>query len=161
MSQTPPRWSLRDDSHFNLVRPGLAIYGLPPVAAVRERVELRPVMTFKTRLMQTKRVPAGSGVGYGHTFVTPRESVIGVLPVGYADGYRRGLQHGGEVLVRGARAPVVGAVSMDLTTIDLTDVARRGGRGRSDIMGPEPRDPPTRGGDQRQRRRAAGANHLL
>ncbi len=113
---------LRDDSHFNLVRPGLAIYGLPPVAAVRERVELRPVMTFKTLLMQTKRVPAGSGVGYGHTFVTPRESVIGVLPVGYADGYRRGLQHGGEVLVRGARAPVVGAVSMDLTTIDLTDV---------------------------------------
>lgn len=113
---------LRGDSHFNLVRPGLAIYGLPPVAAVRERVELRPVMTFKTRLMQTKRVPAGSGVGYGHTFVTPRESMIGVLPVGYADGYRRGLQHGGEVLVRGARAPVVGAVSMDLTTIDLTDV---------------------------------------
>ncbi|MHB8382243.1 MAG: alanine racemase [Candidatus Binataceae bacterium] len=114
---------LRDDSHFNLVRPGLAIYGLPPVAAVRERVELRPVMTFKTRLMQTKRVPAGSGVGYGHTFIAPRESVIGVLPVGYADGYRRGLQHGGEVLVRGMRAPVVGAVSMDLTTIDLTDVA--------------------------------------
>jgi alanine racemase len=114
---------LRNDSHFNLARPGLAIYGLPPVAAVRERVELRPVMTFKTRLMQIKRAPAGSGVGYGHTFVTPRESLIGVLPVGYADGYRRGLQHGGEVIVRGARAPVVGAVSMDLTTIDVTDVA--------------------------------------
>jgi alanine racemase len=113
---------LRDDSHYNLARPGLAIYGLPPVAAVRERVELMPVMTFKTRVVQTKRVPAGSGVGYGHTFVAPRESLIGVLPVGYADGYRRGLQHGGEVLVRGHRAPVVGAVSMDLTTIDLTDV---------------------------------------
>jgi len=115
--------ALRHDSHFNLARPGLAIYGLPPVPAVRERVELRPVMTFKTRLMQIKRVPAGSGVGYGHTFVTPRESLIGVLPVGYADGYRRGLQHGGEVLVRGARAAVVGAVSMDLTTIDVTDIA--------------------------------------
>ncbi|HYL57706.1 MAG TPA: alanine racemase [Candidatus Acidoferrales bacterium] len=114
---------LREDSHFNLARPGLAIYGLPPVAAVRERVELRPVMTFKTRVMQIKRAPAGSGIGYGHTFVAPRESLIGVLPVGYADGYRRGLQHGGEVLVRGQRAPVVGAVSMDLTTIDLTDVA--------------------------------------
>ena len=113
---------LRSDSHFNLVRPGLAIYGLPPVAAVRERVELRPVMTLKTRLMQIKRAPAGSGVGYGHTFIAPRESLIGVLPVGYADGYRRGLQHGGEILVRGMRAPVVGAVSMDLTTIDLTDV---------------------------------------
>jgi alanine racemase len=114
---------LRRDSHFNLARPGLAIYGMPPVAAVRERVELRPVMTFKTRLMQLKRAPSGSGVGYGHTFVTPRESLIGVLPVGYADGYRRGLQHGGEVLVRGRRAPVVGAVSMDLTTIDVTDIA--------------------------------------
>jgi alanine racemase len=114
---------LRYDSHFNLARPGLAVYGLPPVAAVRERVDLRPVMTFKTRLMQIKRAPAGSGVGYGHTFVAPRESLIGVLPVGYADGYRRGLQHGGEVIVRGMRAPVVGAVSMDLTTIDVTDVA--------------------------------------
>jgi alanine racemase len=113
---------LRNDSHFNFARPGLAIYGLPPVAAVREKVELRPVMTFKTRLMQVKRVPAGAGVGYGHTFIAPRESVIGVLPVGYADGYRRGLQHGGEVLVRGQRAPVVGAVSMDLTTVDLTEV---------------------------------------
>ncbi len=114
---------LRDDSQFNLARPGLAIYGLPPVAAVRERVELRPVMTFKTRLMQLKRVPAGAGVGYGHTFITRRTSTIGVLPVGYADGYRRGLQNGGEVLIRGCRAPVVGAVSMDLTTIDITDVA--------------------------------------
>jgi alanine racemase len=113
---------LREDSHYNLARPGLAIYGLPPVAAVRERVELRPVMTFKTRVMQTKRVPAGSGVGYGHTFIAPRETLIGVLPVGYADGYRRGLQHGGEVLVRGHRTAVVGAVSMDLTTVDLTDV---------------------------------------
>jgi alanine racemase len=79
-------------------------------------------MTFKTRLMQLKRVPAGTGVSYGHTFITPRESVIGILPVGYADGYRRGLQHGGEVLIRSRRAPVVGAICMDLTMIDLTDV---------------------------------------
>lgn len=114
---------LRADSHFTLVRPGLAIYGLPPVQAVREKIDLIPVMTFKTRLMQLKRVPAGTGVSYGHTFVTPRESLIGVLPVGYADGYRRGLQYGGEVLIRAGRAPVVGAVCMDLTMVDLTDVA--------------------------------------
>ncbi len=112
---------LRADAHFNLMRPGLALYGLPPVPAVREQVALRPVMTFKTRLMQVKRVAAGSGVSYGHTFVAPRESVIGVLAVGYADGYRRGLQHGGEVMVRGRRAPVVGAVCMDLTMVDLTE----------------------------------------
>ncbi|MGD0290951.1 MAG: alanine racemase [Candidatus Binataceae bacterium] len=113
---------LRADAHFSLMRPGLALYGLPPVQAVRDHVELRPVMTFKTRVLQVKRVPAGSGVSYGHTFVTPRESVIGVLAVGYADGYRRGLQHGGEVLVRGRRAPIVGAVCMDLTMVDLTEV---------------------------------------
>jgi alanine racemase len=113
---------LRPDARMNLMRPGLALYGLPPVHAVREKIGLAPVMTFKTRLMQLKRVPAGCGVSYGHTFVTPRESTIGVLAVGYADGYRRGLQHGGEVLIRGRRAPVVGAVCMDLTMIDLTDV---------------------------------------
>lgn len=113
---------LRPDAHYSLLRPGLAIYGLPPVAAVREQIELRPVMTFKTHVVQLKRVPAGVGVSYGHTFVTPRPSVIGVLAVGYADGYRRGLQHGGEVMIRGRRAPVVGAVCMDLTMVDLTDV---------------------------------------
>jgi alanine racemase len=113
---------LRHDSCFNLVRPGLALYGLPPVPGVHEKLELRPVMTFKTRVMQVKRVPAGAGVSYGHTFVASKPSLIGVLRVGYADGYRRGLQHGGEVLIRGRRAPVVGAVCMDLTMVDLTDV---------------------------------------
>jgi alanine racemase len=113
---------LRPDAHYNLMRPGLALYGLPPVSAVREKIELHPVMTFKTRLMQLKSVPAGTGISYGHTFVTSRPSTIGVLPVGYADGYRRGLQLGGEVMVRGRRAPVVGAVCMDLTMIDLTDI---------------------------------------
>jgi alanine racemase len=113
---------LRADAHFNMIRAGLALYGLPPVPAVLDTVELRPVMAFKTRLLQVKRVPAGAGVSYGHTYVTTRPSVIGVLPVGYADGYRRGLQHGGEVLVRGRRAPVVGAVCMDLTMVDLTEV---------------------------------------
>ncbi|MBI3758738.1 MAG: alanine racemase, partial [Deltaproteobacteria bacterium] len=113
---------LRADAHFTLMRPGLAMYGLPPVPAVRDQVELHPVMTLKTRVLQIKRVAAGSGVSYGHTFVAPRESVIGVLAVGYADGYRRGLQHGGEVMIRGRRAPIVGAVCMDLTMVDLTDV---------------------------------------
>ena len=130
-----PRWCCAPTPISRLMRPGLAMYGLPPVQAVREHVDLRPVMTFKTRVLQMKRVPAGSGVSYGHTFVAPRESVIGVLPVGYADGYRRGLQHGGEVLVRGRRAPVVGAVCMDLTMVDLTDVPDADGRRRSDLVG--------------------------
>ena len=113
---------MRSDSVFTMVRPGLAIYGLPPVPMVGERIDLHAVMTFKTRLMQLKRAPAGAGVSYGHTYITRRDTRIGVLPVGYADGYRRGLQHGGEVLIRGRRAPVIGAVCMDLTMIDVTDV---------------------------------------
>jgi alanine racemase len=113
---------LRADAHFNLTRPGLALYGLPPVHAVRDRLELRPVMTFKTRLMQLKQVPTGCGVSYGHTFVTSRASIVGVLPVGYADGYRRGLQMGGQVMIRGRRAPVIGAICMDLTIVDVTEV---------------------------------------
>ena len=113
---------LRADTHFNMIRVGLALYGLPPVPAVIGTVNLQVVMTLKTRVLQIKRVPAGSGVSYGHTFVTSRPSIIGVLPVGYADGYRRGMQHGGEVLIRDRRAPVVGAVCMDLTMVDLTDI---------------------------------------
>jgi alanine racemase len=113
---------LRHDSHLSMIRLGLALYGLPPVPAIADLVKLAPVMTFKTRVLQIKDVPAGTGVSYGHTFVTSRPSRIGVLPVGYADGYRRGLQHGGEVLIRGRRAPVRGAVCMDLTMVDLTDV---------------------------------------
>jgi alanine racemase len=113
---------LRPDSHFNLVRIGLALYGLAPTPAVQERISLRPVMTFKTKLLQLKSVPPNTGVSYGRTFVTSRPSLIGVLPVGYADGYRRGLQHGAEVAIRGRRAPVVGAICMDLTMVDLTEV---------------------------------------
>ncbi|MBF6569351.1 MAG: alanine racemase [Candidatus Binataceae bacterium] len=113
---------LRRDTHRQLVRPGLAIYGLPPVAAVQERVALRPAMTFKTRILQIKQVAAGTGVSYGHTFVTQRPTTIGVLAVGYADGYRRGLQNGGEVLIRGHRAPVIGAVCMDFTMVNLTEI---------------------------------------
>jgi alanine racemase len=113
---------LREDANFNMVRLGLSLYGLPPVPSVRELVDLKPVMTFKTRLMQTKRIAPGAGVSYGHTYLARRETNVGVLPVGYADGYRRGLQHGGEVIIRGRRAAVIGAVCMDLTMIDVTDV---------------------------------------
>ncbi len=113
---------LRPDAHFDMVRLGLALYGLAPTPDVSQRVTLRPVMTFKTRLLQVKTVPPGTGVSYGHTFVTRRRSVIGVLPVGYADGYRRGLQNGAYVMIGDKRAPVVGAICMDLTMVDLTDV---------------------------------------
>ncbi|MBI2845092.1 MAG: alanine racemase [Chloroflexi bacterium] len=116
------------DSHFNMVRPGIAIYGLDPSPQVPCPPGFRPTMTFKTQIAQVKELPARSYIGYGSTYSTERPMRIAVLPVGYGDGFRRGPQNWGEVLVRGKRAPVVGRVSMDQSTIDVTHIpeARQG-----------------------------------
>ena len=87
-----------------------------------EGPRLRPVLRWRTEIMRLKDLPAGHAVGYGTTFHTKRPSRIATLPVGYADGYDRLLSNNGEVIVRAQRAPVVGRVSMDLVTIDVTDV---------------------------------------
>ena len=107
------------EAHLDLVRVGLALYGVAPCPGFED---LRPALTWKSRLMAVRRVKAGQWVGYGTSFRSPRESVIGVLPVGYADGYRRVLSNQADVLARGHPARVVGSVSMDLTCIDLTDI---------------------------------------
>jgi alanine racemase len=109
-------------AHFSMVRPGLILYGLYPAPALKKRIELKPALSWQTRIIQLKRVPAGTSVGYSRTFTTKRNSLIATLPVGYADGYRRLFSDGAHVLVRGQRAPVAGRVSMDLTTIDVTDI---------------------------------------
>jgi alanine racemase len=125
-----PRWThiansaatlSRPDTHLSLVRPGIALYGLEP-ASMQGTTDLRPAMRLVTRIVQLKRVPSEFPVSYGQTFVTRRPSVLAVLPIGYADGYARALSNRACVLVRGRRAPVVGAVCMDLTTVDVTDV---------------------------------------
>ena len=110
-------------SHFTMVRPGLALYGLYPSVDAAKEIALKPVLSWKTVVLQLKRVPKSSSLGYGRTFVTRRESLIATLPMGYADGYPRILSNRGVVLVRGGRAPVVGRVSMDLTMVDVTDIA--------------------------------------
>jgi alanine racemase len=110
------------DSHGTLVRPGLMLYGVYPAPEMARRVELRPALSWRTRILQLKELPAGSSIGYGRTFTTRRESSIAALPVGYADGYHRLLSNRGAALVRGQRAPIVGRISMDLTLIDVTDI---------------------------------------
>ena len=110
-------------AHFNMVRPGLMLYGCYPSQTMVEEVSLKPALTWKTHIQQLKWVPKGSGISYGQTFTTQRESLVATLPVGYADGYKRLLSNRGAVLVRGQRAPVIGAVCMDLTMIDVTDIA--------------------------------------
>jgi alanine racemase len=102
------------------VRTGIALFGAAPLD--HDRFRLEPLMRWRTRIARLKELPPGHAVGYGATFHTARPSRIATLPLGYADGYDRGLSNRGEVLVRGRRAPVVGRVSMDLVTIDVTDV---------------------------------------
>jgi alanine racemase len=107
---------------FTMVRPGLMLYGYNPLEQAAGGADLRPVLSLVTRIAFLKQVPAGVSISYGRTFVTKRESVIATLPVGYADGYSRGLSNKGEALVRGRRAPVAGRVCMDMCMIDVTDV---------------------------------------
>jgi alanine racemase len=104
-----------------LARAGIWLYGGEPMD--HEQARLEPLMRWRTQIARLKELPEGHNVGYGMTFRTARPSRIATLPVGYADGYQRRLSNSGEVLVRGRRAPVVGRVSMDLITIDVTDIA--------------------------------------
>lgn len=110
-----------DRALLTMVRPGLMLYGYDPLEQGGGG-ELRPVLSLVTRIAYCKRVPAGTPISYGRTFVTTRESVIATVPIGYADGYRRSLSNKGEALVRGCRVPVVGRVCMDMTMLDVTDV---------------------------------------
>jgi alanine racemase len=107
---------------FTMVRPGLMLYGYNPLEACMNDRELKPVLALVTRIAFLKIVPAGVPISYGRTFTTRRESVIATLPIGYADGFGRGLSNKGEALVRGVRAPIVGRVCMDMCMIDATCV---------------------------------------
>ncbi len=107
---------------FNLVRVGLALYGVAPGPGLGEALE--PVMRVTTRVLFVKNVPAGVGLSYGRTWRSPRPSRIATLPVGYADGYPRALSNRGEVLIAGHRCPIRGVVCMDMVMVDVTDVAQ-------------------------------------
>jgi alanine racemase len=111
------------DQHFDLVRPGIAVYGLSPVPHVAgpEHYGLRPAMTLAADLVLVKRVPAGSGVSYGHTYTTDRETTLGLAPLGYADGVPRNASNLGPVLAAGRTRTVAGRVCMDQLVLDLGD----------------------------------------
>jgi alanine racemase len=113
------------ESWGNMVRPGGLLYGLwrDVLPASIADPHVVPVMSLYSRIIMLKWVPSGETIGYGCTFEASRRSLIATLPIGYHDGYMRGLSNRAHVLVRGVYAPVVGRVSMDLTLIDVTDVA--------------------------------------
>jgi alanine racemase len=110
-------------AHFDLVRPGLAVYGLSPVPDLGDPAAygLTPAMTLRGRLSLVKRVPAGEGVSYGHEYHTDRETTLALVPLGYADGVPRSAGSRGETLVAGQRRPVAGRVCMDQYVVDLGD----------------------------------------
>lgn len=112
-----------DDSFFNMVRPGIMLYGLYDSPFVSREVELRQSLTLKSRIAFLKELPQGRTVGYGRTFTTARPTVVATIPIGYADGYNRRLSNRGYTLVRGARVPVIGRVCMDQIMLDVTDVS--------------------------------------
>jgi len=109
----------RPDTHFDLVRPGLAVYGLSPVPG--QQFGLRRAMTVRAPVAQTKRVPAGQGVSYGHAYVTKRETTLALIPLGYGDGVPRAASGIAPVRVAGANRPIAGRVCMDQITVDCGD----------------------------------------
>jgi alanine racemase len=120
------------ESHFDAVRPGIMLYGCPSVSPQSQHLfgetdiplpKLVPAMSAKTRIVALRKLPTGAPISYGRTFVTARESLIGVISAGYADGFSRLFSNNASVLVRGKRAPVVGRVCMDVTMIDVTGIA--------------------------------------
>jgi len=120
------------DSLFNLVRPGLACYGLLD--------GFQPALALKSRIVFLKDVRAGSSIGYGRTFRAPRQLRLATLPIGYADGYSRRLSNAAEVLVRGRRCRVAGIVSMDMIVVDVTEVPQAAIGDEAVLLGPQGRD---------------------
>jgi len=111
-----------DRARFDLVRCGIAVYGVPPAPELADRVPLRPAMALKARVSHVKRLPAGARLSYGLRYTMPREGTVATVPVGYADGVPRALSStGGEVLVAGNRHPIAGTVTMDQLMVDVGD----------------------------------------
>jgi len=109
-------------AYYNMVRVGVAVYGLDPSADVRLPVGFRAALSFKTQVAQVKIVPAGEGISYGCTYITKQPTRIAILPVGYADGFRRAPKNWGSVLIHGQEAPILGRVCMDQCMIDVTHI---------------------------------------
>jgi alanine racemase len=110
------------ESHFDMVRPGIALYGLDPSHEVRLPANFRPALSFKTQVAQVKVIPEGESISYGGSYITDRPTCVAILPVGYADGFRRGPTNWGNVLVHGQAASLLGRVCMDQCIIDVSNI---------------------------------------
>jgi alanine racemase len=128
-------------SHFDMVRPGLSLYGIDPTCRPSMDRPLRPIAKWVAPLMSILPAKKGATVGYGQTWTAPRDTRIGIVPVGYADGYLRGWGNRAKMIIHGVPVPVVGRVSMDMATIDLHDVPAAQVNDEVTIMDNDPLSP--------------------
>lgn len=110
------------EAHFNLVRPGILLYGHYPVEELKNKIQLKPVTKLKAKISFTKEIPTGSCISYGKTFTTNTDSKIATVTIGYADGVRRTLSNKSNVIINGKTAPIVGTICMDCFMVDVTDI---------------------------------------
>lgn len=112
-----------EETHFNYIRPGIILYGYYPSDEVRKKnFEIKPVLTWKTKVMYIKEVEENQYIGYNKSYKTSRKTKIATIPVGYADGYSRGLSNKGKVIINGKFAPIIGNICMDQFMVDVTDI---------------------------------------
>ena len=111
-------------AYLNMVRPGIMLYGMYPDKSLQKYIKLKPVLSFKTKIMYLKTVAAGRSISYGRTYITKKQTKIATISVGYADGYTRGLSNKSKVIVKGCFAPVVGRICMDQTMVDVGSMPR-------------------------------------
>ena len=112
-----------EDAHYNAIRPGIILYGYYPSDYInKDKLKLMPALLLKCQVIHVKELPKGEYIGYGRKFRTERDSVIATLPIGYADGYIRGLYGKAQVIINGKLAPVVGKICMDQCMVDVTDI---------------------------------------
>lgn len=112
-----------EDAHYNAIRPGIILYGYYPSDYInKDKLKLMPALSLKCQVIHVKELPKGEYIGYGRKFRTERDSVIATLPIGYADGYVRGLYEKAHVIINGKLAPVVGKICMDQCMVDVTDI---------------------------------------
>ena len=110
------------EARFNLVRPGIIIYGYAGEENTLKKIKLKPIAELKAKVVFLKDVPEGTSIGYSRSYITTRETKVANVPIGYADGFRRDFSNGWEVLIRGKKVPIIGKVCMDSFMVDVTDI---------------------------------------
>ncbi len=110
------------EARFNLVRPGIILYGYAGEDDTFDKIDLKPIASLKAKVIFLKDVPAGTSIGYSRSFITKRDTKVANVPLGYADGFRRDFSNGWEVMINGKKCPIIGKVCMDSFMVDVTDI---------------------------------------